>query len=138
MWAGEDMGKQPFDVKNLADFRRLIKPGTEIKATSHRNHPDIVGLTRVITEVQTNAFYSKIKDQPEHKFSTCNYGKGFRTDIEKASDYIFDSTTVKVLNRRAKDGSVLYEMQVFSGENSMAETNEAAKVDVNDDPVLGM
>ena len=29
-----------------------------------------LGLTRVVTKVQTNGFYSKIKDQSDHKWST--------------------------------------------------------------------
>ena len=48
--------------KNLAELKRYIKLGTEFKATRHKYHPDIVGLTRVVTKVQTNGFYSKIKD----------------------------------------------------------------------------
>lgn len=131
--------REPTRIKNLAELKRLIKPGTEIKALTHKKHPEIVGLTRVITEVQTNAFYSKIKDDPSNKFSTCNYGKGFRSDIEKASDYQFDGTTVKVLDTRAKDGSVLYEMEVYDQENSMAETNATVQTeDEDDEPVLEM
>lgn len=50
---------QPMAFKNLAELKRYIKIGTEFKATSHKYHPDIVGLTRVVTKVQTNGFYSK-------------------------------------------------------------------------------
>ncbi len=112
----------PLEIKSLADLKRNIKVGTEVTATSHRNHPDIVGLRRVVAEVQSNAFYSKIKDQPEHKYSTCNYGKGFRTDFEKASCYRFCGSTVQVLDARHGDGSVLYEMEIY--ENNMKETEE--------------
>ena len=45
---------QPMAFKNLAELKRYIKIGTEFKATSHKYHPDIVGLTRVVTKVQTN------------------------------------------------------------------------------------
>ena len=41
----------------------------------------LVGLVRVVTEVQTNAYYSVVKDQPTHQYSTCNYGKGFRLSL---------------------------------------------------------
>ena len=44
--------------KNLAELKRYIKIGTEFKATSHKYHPDIVGLTRVVTKVQTNCSVS--------------------------------------------------------------------------------
>ena len=129
--------KQPSGIKNLAELKRIIKPGTEVKALSHKFHPDIVGLTRVITEVQTNAFYSKVKNQPDHKYSDCNYGKGFRTDIEKASGYIFDGTTIKILDSRAKDGSVLCEMEFY--EQSMDETEDTEmSADEDEAPVMSM
>ena len=124
MSAEEKAARQIAGVKNLAELKRLIQPGTELVATYHNYHPDIVGLVRVVTEVQTNAFYSKIKDLPEHKYSACNHGKGFRSEFEKAGAYIFDGTTIKVLNTRQKDGSVLYEFQVFEPELSMKRNEE--------------
>lgn len=120
----ESTPKEPIKVKNLADFKRLIKPGAELMATYHGKHPEIVGLVRVVTEVQSNAFYSVIKDQPDHRYSTCNYGKGFRTDFEKAGLYCFDGSTIQVLDPRRNDGSVLYEIEVYGGENSMTEQNK--------------
>lgn len=106
--------RKPYTIKSLAEFKRLIVPGTELVATAHDKHPDLVGLIRVVTEVQSNAFYSVIKDQPDHKWSTCNNGKGFRTDYGKASDYLFDETTVKMLDPRKKDGTILCEYEVYS------------------------
>ena len=91
----------PLRIKNLAELKRCIRPGTELVATSHSKHPTLVGLVRVVTEVQTNAYYSVVKDQPTHQYSTCNYGKGFRSDFEKASNYLFEGTTIKVLDRSA-------------------------------------
>ena len=88
--------REPVAFKSLAELKRFIRPGVELKTVSHANHADMVGLTRVVTTVQTVGFYSKIKDQPEHPFSTCNHGKGFYTDFGKAGNYIFDGTTVKV------------------------------------------
>lgn len=108
--------KAPLRIKNLAELKRCIRPGTELVATSHSKHPALVGLVRVVTEVQTNAYYSVVKDQPTHQYSTCNYGKGFRSDFEKASNYLFGGTTIKVLDRRSGDGSVLYEMELYPGE----------------------
>ena len=82
--------KAPLRIKNLAELKRCIRPGTELVATSHSKYPALVGLVRVVTEVQTNAYYSVVKDQPTHQYSTCNYGKGFRSDFEKASNYLFE------------------------------------------------
>ena len=80
--------REPVAFKSLAELKRFIRPGVELKTVSHANHADMVGLTRVVTTVQTVGFYSKIKDQPEHPFSTCNHGKGFYTDFGKAGNYI--------------------------------------------------
>ena len=120
----ENEGPEPLEIKNLAALKRAIKPGTELMATYHSKHPEIVGLVRVVTEVQTNAFYSVIKDQPDHKYSACNYGKGFRSDFEKAANYQFDGSTIKVLDAR-KDGRILYEFEVYEPKMSMEGPEEA-------------
>ena len=49
----EKKDRKPLQIKNLADLKRHIKLGTELVATAHQYHPDIVGLTRVVTKVQT-------------------------------------------------------------------------------------
>ena len=127
--------KAPLRIKDLAELKRCIRPGTELVATSHSKHPALVGLVRVVTEVQTNAYYSVVKDQPTHQYSTCNYGKGFRSDFEKASNYLFEGTTIKVLDRRSGDNSVLYEMELYPGEclmpgqKSDTEENEGIRED---------
>lgn len=115
---------RPLHIKNLADLKRHIRLGTELVATAHQYHPDIVGLTRVVTKVQTNGFYSKIKDQPDHKWSTCNHGMGFWSPFSKASAYHFTDSTVQVLNTRKNDGSVLYEMELYDSEPSISEQNK--------------
>ena len=115
--------KAPLRIKNLAELKRCIRPGTELVATSHSKYPALVGLVRVVTEVQTNAYYSVVKDQPTHQYSTCNYGKGFRSDFEKASNYLFEGTTIK------------YEMELYPGEclmpgqKSDTEENEGIRED---------
>ena len=114
--------REPVAFKNLAELKRFIRPGVEFKTVSHANHADMVGLTRVVTTVQTVGFYSKIKDQPEHPFSTCNHGKGFYTDFGKAGKYIFDGTTVKVKDARKQDRGVIYELEFYDREQNMEET----------------
>ena len=113
---------QPMAFKNLAELKRYIKLGTEFKATRHKYHPDIVGLTRVVTKVQTNGFYSKIKDEPNHRFSDCNGGKGFFTELGKAGGYIFDGTAVKVLDKRGENG-VIYELEFYRENTEVNEMN---------------
>ena len=114
--------REPVAFKSLAELKRFIRPGVELKTVSHANHADMVGLTRVVTTVQTVGFYSKIKDQPEHPFSTCNHGKGFYTDFGKAGNYIFDGTTVKVKDARKQDRGVIYELEFYDREQNMEET----------------
>ena len=120
----EKKDRKPLRIKNLADLKRHIRLGTELVATAHQYHPDIVGLTRVVTKVQTNGFYSKIKDQPDHKWSTCNHGMGFWSPFNKAEAYHFTESTVQVLNTRKNDGSVLYEMELYDSEQNMSEQNK--------------
>lgn len=125
MYPDKKCDKNPVEIKNLSDLKQLIKPGVELMATIHKKHPEIVGLVRVVTDVQTNAFYSVIKDQPNHKYSNCNYGKGFRTDFEKASCYRFNGTTVQMLDARAKDGSVLCEFEVYAPEQRIDQSQNS-------------
>ena len=110
------MQKVPCTIHNLAELKRQIVPGAEMITRSHAYHPNMIGLVRVVNEVHTNCFYSFIKDQPEHPRSRCNDGKGFRTDFAKASEYEFDGDTIRVLNPRTKDGSILMEFQVYPPE----------------------
>ena len=124
-----DKQRKPVAIKNLAELKRFIQPGVEFKTLSQKNHPDLVGLTRVVTTVQTVCFYSKIKDQPNSRFSTDNGGKGFRTDFAKADAYIFDGTTVKVKDTRNKDRGVIYEFEFYNREQTMQEeTNMDRKI----------
>ena len=51
----EKKDRRPLRIKNLADLKRHIKLGTELVATAHQYHPDIVGLTRVVTKVLLNS-----------------------------------------------------------------------------------
>ena len=114
--------REPVAFKSLAELKRFIRPGVEFKTVSHAKHADMVVLTRVVTTVQTVGFYSKIKDQPEHPFSTCNHGKGFYTDFGKAGNYIFDGTTIKVKDTRKQDCGVIYELEFYDREQNMEET----------------
>ena len=126
-----DKQRKPVAIKNLAELKRFIQPGVEFKTLSQKNHPDLVGLTRVVNTVQTVCFYSKIKDQPNSRFSTDNGGKGFRTDFAKADAYIFDGTTVKVKDTRNKDRGVIYEFEFYNREQTMQEETNMDRKMVN-------
>ena len=51
-----DKQRKPVAIKNLAELKRFIQPGVEFKTLSQKNHPDLVGLTRIVTTVQTVCF----------------------------------------------------------------------------------
>ena len=51
-----DKQRKPVAIKNLSELKRFIQPGVEFKTLSQKNHPDLVGLTRVVTTVQTVCF----------------------------------------------------------------------------------
>lgn len=112
----------PLQISSLAELKRYIQPGMELVVSYHSKHPGLVGLRRVITRVQTNAYFTEVKDQPEHRYSDCNNGMGFRSDIYKASCYRFDGSKITVLDSRKMNGTVLYEMEVYMGEQQMVDT----------------
>ena len=123
--------REPVAIKNLAELKRYIRPGVEFKTLRQEKHPDMVGLTRVVTTVQTTGFYSKIKNQPEHPFSTCNHGKGFYTGFGKAGDYIFEGTTVKLKDTRSKDRGIFCEFEFYDREQTMQEDTNMDRKMVN-------
>ncbi len=82
-------------VQNLSQLKKALQCGAEYCMVAHRIHPEYIGLVRVVNKVQTNCVYSKIKDQPDHKYSQYNGGLGIRMDFMKTSHYEFGDT-VKV------------------------------------------
>ena len=118
----------PLRISSLAELKRYIQPGMELVVSYHSKHPGLIGLRRVVTKVQTNAYFTVVKDQPEHRYSDCNDGRGFRSDIYKASCYRFDGSKITVLDSRKMDGTVLYEMEVYQGEQQMADTPRQEQV----------
>jgi len=99
-------------VKNLAHFKKLMQLGTEYRIVAHHIHPEYAGLVRVVTKVQKNCVYSKIKDQPEHEYSLVNNGMGIRMDFEKVSQYAFGDT-VKVFIRRGDERIPALELEIM-------------------------
>ena len=102
-------------IKNLAHLKRVLQEGTEYKILMHKSHPEGIGLIRKVSYLQSNGVYSKIKDQPNHKYSIVNHGKGIFMKFEKASRYVFGDT-VKLLHCAPDD--VLYEFAVLDTSTS--------------------
>ena len=109
----KEIERQPMPLKSLAELKRAIKPGVEVVATYHANHPALVGVRRIVTKVQTNGFFSKIKDPTDPNCEKYNEDRGFRSDYYKAGLYSFDGDTITVMDSRSKEPRVLYKLQVF-------------------------
>ena len=62
--------REPVAFKSLAELKRFIRPGVEFKTVSHANHADMVGLTRVVTTVQTVGFVNVVESK-ERLFEVC-------------------------------------------------------------------
>lgn len=99
-------------INNLAHLKRTLRKGATFRVVKHQKWPEIVGLVRLVDSVQSNAIYTKILDQPEHRLSVCNSGRGLRMEFEKASNYQFGDT-VKVYEEPGKDSSLLYEFEIL-------------------------
>ena len=120
----EKESQRPVTLKSLAELKRAIKLGTEVVATYHAKHPSLVGVRRVVTKVQTNGFFSVVKDPSDPNCEKYNRNQGFRSDFEKASLYSFDGSTITVMDSRSKEPRVLYQMEVYDMEQTMNEQQD--------------
>jgi hypothetical protein len=100
-------------INNMAELKRALHEGAVIKTISHQK-PELNGLMRQVTKVQTNAVYTVILGQPTHKWSKCNGGKGSRMDFDKADHYEFGKT-IKWYNLPiwAEEKHLIMEFQVL-------------------------
>ncbi len=78
-------------ITNISELKRALQVGAVIKTIDHQK-TELIGLERQVTKVQTNAVYTIIPGQPDHKWSKCNGGKGSRMDFAKANHYEFGNT----------------------------------------------
>ncbi len=78
-------------ITNMSELKRSLHIGAIIKTLDHQK-PELIGLERQVTKVQTNAVYTVIPGQPEHVWSKCNGGKGSRMDFDKSDHYEFSNT----------------------------------------------
>ncbi|WP_133051076.1 hypothetical protein [Ruminiclostridium hungatei] len=73
---------------SLSQLKKELQKGKRFIVLDHQK-PDLIGTVREVSTVQGNAIYTKIADNPEHKHSICNGGRGLRMDYAKASCYEF-------------------------------------------------
>ena len=80
--------KEELMVKNLNQLKKTIKKGTCLEILVHCR-PEFTGQKREVTMANTQGFYSIVPDEPDHKVSLANDGKGFVLWWCNASDWEF-------------------------------------------------
>jgi hypothetical protein len=77
-------------IKNLTQFKQLCSEEmVTFVIEKHYVKPEYTGQIRIIQEVETNGFYTGIAEEPEHKLSKCNEGKGIWCRFGQAKDWKF-------------------------------------------------
>lgn len=76
-------------VTNLSQLKKALAAGHDFKIIEHFKKPEHTGEIRHVSKMQTNGFYSVIKDDPESPVSKANRGLGYWLDFGKAADWLF-------------------------------------------------
>jgi hypothetical protein len=92
------------EIKNLSQLKKAIQAKTPFVFVEHNLHPECVGQIRIPNIIQTNAFYSVVKDEPDHPVSKANCGMGYRMDFGKADRWEFDNGICKAFLNRMRNG----------------------------------
>ena len=112
-------------VNNLSQLKKFLQPGARFKIHKHGTAPENVGQIREVSFAKTNAIYSRIYNEPQHRLSTANGGKGTFWPYEKAKNYTFDGNTVAVV---FNNGAPLMEIELLeSDEHGFIDDKEKIK-----------
>lgn len=87
------------EVKNLAQLKRAIQSGRAFEIVRHYVRPEYEGQIRQPSVVQTNGFYSVIHNDPAHRISQANNGRGSWIEYGKASDWVFEDGLCKLYGK---------------------------------------
>lgn len=88
------------EIKNLSQLKKAIAAKTPFTITRHFIRPECDGQKRVPNAIQTNGFYSIVKDDPDHPISKSNGGKGFWLAYGKATDWTFQDGACTLFDHR--------------------------------------
>ena len=89
------------DIKNLSQLKRAINNGACFKIVKHYIKPIYEGQIRKPNKVQTNGFYSIVPEpssEIDMQVTNANQGKGSWIEYGKASDWIFENGTCKLIS----------------------------------------
>lgn len=92
-----DVRPKPSSIRNLAQFKKVISMRYPFEIVKHYVRPECDGQIRVPNIVQTTGFYSVVKDEPQHKVSTANDGKGYWMSYAQAKNWEFKSGKILAL-----------------------------------------
>lgn len=76
-------------IQNLSQLKKAFASGHDFKIIEHFNRPECNGQIRHITKLQTNGFYSVVKDDPDDSWSKANDGLGTWCEFGKAAEWLF-------------------------------------------------
>lgn len=76
-------------IINLSQLKKAFASGHDFKIIEHFNRPECNGQIRHINKLQTNGFYSVVKDDPDNRWSKANGGLGAWCEFGKAAEWTF-------------------------------------------------
>lgn len=88
------------NINNLSQLKKAMQDGHDFVVVKHYCHPDYTGQVRCVKECGKTYMYTGIKDDPAHKVSRLNYGKGCYLNFGKASDWEFSDGLCTMMNRK--------------------------------------
>ena len=107
-------GKNNMKIKNLSQLKKALTKGRKVLMIRHAM-ADSVGLVREVNVVHTNGVYMTAYNQPEHRLSTCNGGKGSWCGYSQAKFYRLGDT-VTLYSTPGDESSLIYEFEVLDDE----------------------
>ena len=113
-------------IKNLAQLKRALRPGTQFRVLQHMKE-EMVGAVKQVHTRQTNGIYAQMAGQPEHRFSTCNGGRGLWMPFYKESSYRFEDGMVTIDTRPEEKDSISYAFEVLA-EQEKQEDDQYEKI----------
>lgn len=82
------------EIKNLSQLKKALKENHLFVMMYNPNFPDRTGQVRVVSKLQTNGFYSKVHDNPNHEINSKNRGLGSWMDFGKSENWSFSDNGI--------------------------------------------
>jgi len=84
-------------IKNLSQLKNALSEGSRFEIVNHWRE-EVIGQIRVVSKKQTQSIFTKVENDPNNKWSTCNGGKGSFFQFGKAKDWKFDGEMCSCFN----------------------------------------